>query len=80
MDTLSKSDPLCIVYLKETGMDRYSELGRTEMIKDSLNPQWIRKVEVDYRFEERQVGQGERVELKKSSIMNTRNSFPVAVI
>ncbi|KAK4304696.1 hypothetical protein Pmani_023368 [Petrolisthes manimaculis] len=55
MDALSKSDPLCIVYLKETGMDRYSEIGRTEMIKDQLNPQWIRKVEVDYRFEERQL-------------------------
>ncbi|XP_071534186.1 copine-8-like isoform X2 [Panulirus ornatus] len=54
-DALSKSDPLCIVYMKETGQDRFFEIGRTEMIKDSLNPQWIRKLEVEYRFEERQV-------------------------
>lgn len=54
-DTLSKSDPLCILFLKETGHDRFFEVGRTEMIKDSLNPQWIRKFEMDYRFEERQI-------------------------
>ncbi|XP_066950988.1 copine-8-like isoform X1 [Macrobrachium rosenbergii] len=54
-DALSKSDPLCILYLKETGHDRFFEIGRTEMIKDSLNPQWIRKFEIDYRFEERQL-------------------------
>ncbi|KAK4304697.1 hypothetical protein Pmani_023369 [Petrolisthes manimaculis] len=54
-DAISKSDPLCIVYLKEAGQDRYIELGRTEMISDSLNPEWVRKIEMDYRFEERQM-------------------------
>ncbi|XP_042231401.1 copine-8-like isoform X2 [Homarus americanus] len=54
-DTLSKSDPLCIIYMKETGNDRYHEVGRTEMIKDCLNPQWVRTIEVEYRFEERQM-------------------------
>lgn len=53
-DTMSKSDPLCILYMKETGFDNFHEVGRTEMIKDSLNPQWVREIEVDYRFEERQ--------------------------
>ena len=38
------------------GQDRFQEVGRTEMVKDSLNPQWVRKIEIDYRFEERQVG------------------------
>nr|XP_027239521.1 copine-9-like [Penaeus vannamei] len=41
--------------MKETGQDRFYEIGRTEMVKDSLSPQWMRKFEVDYRFEERQV-------------------------
>ncbi|XP_069156734.1 copine-8 isoform X5 [Procambarus clarkii] len=54
-DVLSKSDPLCILYMKETGQDSFYEVGRTEMIKDSLNPQWVRAIEVDYRFEERQI-------------------------
>uniref|UniRef100_A0A0P4VVL1 Copine-3 n=1 Tax=Scylla olivacea TaxID=85551 RepID=A0A0P4VVL1_SCYOL len=54
-DAFSKSDPLCIVYLKDMGQDRFQEIGRTEMVKDSLNPQWVRKIEIDYRFEERQL-------------------------
>ncbi|XP_069980599.1 copine-8 isoform X2 [Penaeus vannamei] len=54
-DVMSKSDPVCVIYMKETGQDRFYEIGRTEMVKDSLSPQWMRKFEVDYRFEERQV-------------------------
>ena len=55
-DTLSKSDPLCIVSTKERWMENYTEYARTEMLVDTLNPQWIHKVEMDYRFEEKQVG------------------------
>lgn len=40
--------------------DHFEEVERTEMIKDTLDPQWVRKVEIDYRFEERQVGYGWR--------------------
>lgn len=30
------------------------EVGRTEIIKDSLNPEFIKNFQVEYRFEERQ--------------------------
>ena len=54
-DTFSKSDPVCVVLMKGFGQNSFSEVFRTERIKDSLNPQWVKKFEVDYRFEERQV-------------------------
>jgi hypothetical protein len=39
-DAFSKSDPLCVVLLK--GRDgRNVEVGRTEQIKDNLNPRQI---------------------------------------
>lgn len=50
-DLLSKSDPFCIVSIKEPWQDQYYEIARTEMIKDSLNPQWVRKAIVNYSFE-----------------------------
>merc|ERR1711935_1296012 len=34
---------------------KWFEIGRTEMIKDTLNPSWEKKLVVDYSFEERQV-------------------------
>ncbi|KAD5507740.1 hypothetical protein R6Q59_031479 [Mikania micrantha] len=49
-DVLSKSDPIAVVYIK--GKDgSFQELGRTEVILNSLNPQWITKVKVTYCFE-----------------------------
>lgn len=50
-DILSKSDPYCIVSMKELWQNKYYEIARTEMIKDSLNPQWVKKVFVNYSFE-----------------------------
>lgn len=50
-DYLSKSDPYCVVSMKEPWQDHFSQIARTEMIKDSLNPQWVKKVVLDYNFE-----------------------------
>lgn len=50
-DILSKSDPYCIVTMRESWQDQYYEIARTEMIKDTLSPQWVRKVVVNYSFE-----------------------------
>lgn len=52
-DILSKSDPLCVLFMQKQGT--WYELGRTEMIKDTLNPSWEKKFIVDYSFEERQM-------------------------
>ncbi|CAL5361747.1 unnamed protein product [Camellia sinensis] len=49
-DVLSKSDPMAVVYTK--GRDgALQELGRTEVVLNSLNPKWIRKHTVTYHFE-----------------------------
>ncbi|XP_076930869.1 protein BONZAI 3-like [Bidens hawaiensis] len=49
-DVFSKSDPMAVVYIK--GKDgSLQELGRTEVVINSLNPQWITKVKVTYCFE-----------------------------
>ncbi|KAK9995268.1 hypothetical protein SO802_019954 [Lithocarpus litseifolius] len=49
-DVLSKSDPMLVVYKK--GRDGLlEELGRTEVILNSLNPTWIAKHTITYHFE-----------------------------
>lgn len=50
-DTFSKSDPYCIVYMKESWQDRYFEYGRTEKIDDNLNPEWVKNFVINYNFE-----------------------------
>lgn len=49
-DLLSKSDPYCVVSMREPWQDQYYEIGRTETINDTLNPQWIKKIILDYNF------------------------------
>ncbi|KAM0033295.1 putative C2 domain-containing protein [Helianthus debilis subsp. tardiflorus] len=49
-DVLSKSDPMVVIYTK--GRDgSLQELGRTEVVLNSLSPQWIKKVIINYYFE-----------------------------
>ncbi|KAG5558763.1 hypothetical protein RHGRI_008648 [Rhododendron griersonianum] len=48
--TVKKSDPMAVVYTK----GRYGtlqEIGRTEVVLNSLNPKWITKHAVTYHFE-----------------------------
>lgn len=49
-DLLSKSDPLVVVYLYQGG--GYIERGRTEVIKNNLNPDFCKSIIIDYFFEE----------------------------
>lgn len=50
-DILSKSDPFCLVLMKDSWQEKFYELGRTETIQDSLNPEWVKKFIIDYNFE-----------------------------
>ncbi|KAF8394494.1 hypothetical protein HHK36_020703 [Tetracentron sinense] len=49
-DILSKSDPMTVVYAKKRD-GRLEELGRTEVIMNTLDPVWIEKVTVAHQFE-----------------------------
>ncbi|KAM9467528.1 LOW QUALITY PROTEIN: copine-8 [Clarias gariepinus] len=53
-DTFSKSDPICVLYSQGIGTKEWREFGRTEVIDNTLNPDFVRKFILDYFFEERQ--------------------------
>ncbi|XP_048135818.1 protein BONZAI 3-like [Rhodamnia argentea] len=50
LDIMSKSDPMAVVYLRKTD-GKLEELGRTEVISNSLDPAWIEKISLAYQFE-----------------------------
>ncbi|XP_034998530.2 copine-3-like isoform X1 [Hippoglossus stenolepis] len=50
MDTFSKSDPLCVLFMNSSG-PHWCEIGRTEKIKNSLNPSFSKTFVIDYYFE-----------------------------
>ncbi|XP_076469076.1 copine-8-like [Babylonia areolata] len=54
-DTFSKSDPMCVLHMSDAKTRQLLEIGRTEMIKDTLDPNFVKKFIVDYFFEERQM-------------------------
>ncbi|XP_054911375.1 copine-8 isoform X2 [Poeciliopsis prolifica] len=54
MDTFSKSDPICVLYTQGMGNKEWREFGRTEVIDNTLNPDFVKKFILDYFFEERQ--------------------------
>ncbi|MBN3304656.1 CPNE5 protein, partial [Amia calva] len=53
-DTFSKSDPLCVLYIQGIETKQWREFGRTEVIDNTLNPDFVRKYILDYFFEEKQ--------------------------
>lgn len=50
-DVFSKSDPLCALLLN-TGGNQWVEIGRTEMVKNCLDPKFSKKFLLDYYFEQ----------------------------
>uniref|UniRef100_A0A8C9QYJ3 Copine-3 n=1 Tax=Scleropages formosus TaxID=113540 RepID=A0A8C9QYJ3_SCLFO len=49
-DVGSKSDPLCVL-LQSVGDDKWTEVDRTERIKNCQDPEFSKKLRVDYYFE-----------------------------
>ncbi|XP_056887116.1 copine-8-like isoform X2 [Takifugu flavidus] len=54
MDTFSKSDPVVVLYVQGLGTKEWREFGRTEVIDNTLNPDFVRKFVLDFFFEEKQ--------------------------
>lgn len=52
LDLLSKSDPQVVVSI--FAANQWTQVGKTEQIKDNLNPTFAKAVMVDYHFEELQ--------------------------
>ena len=53
MDFLSKTDWFLVLY-ELSSQQKWTEVGRTEIIEDNLNPEFIQAVQVVYNFEEDQ--------------------------
>ncbi|XP_069695299.1 copine-8-like isoform X2 [Periplaneta americana] len=45
---------MCVVYLRNFQQDGWQEIGRTETINNTLNPNFVKKIHLIYRFEEQQ--------------------------
>lgn len=45
---------MCVTYLKAFNMSDWQEIHRTECIKNTLNPDFAKKIHMTYRFEEQQ--------------------------
>jgi copine 5/8/9 len=55
-DKLSTSDPFYVAYLCGGGKnDEYIEIGRSEIIANTLEPQWVHKVILTYNFQDFQL-------------------------
>ena len=55
LDFFSKSDPYVQVsYKRDFNCKNYSMVGRTETVKDNLNPTFSRSFKIDYIFESKQ--------------------------
>ncbi|XP_070575091.1 copine-5-like [Ptychodera flava] len=54
-DLLSISDPMCIMYTKRPCSDVFVEHGRTESVKDDIDPDFVTKLKIDYFHKEKQI-------------------------
>ncbi|XP_015370425.1 PREDICTED: copine-8-like, partial [Diuraphis noxia] len=53
-DVLSKSDPMCVTYVQPFGQNKWVEFHRTETVKNNQDPNFVSKVLISYKFEEKQ--------------------------
>ncbi|XP_068085435.1 copine-8-like [Anabrus simplex] len=54
-DVFSKSDAMCVTYLKTYQLTEWQEISRTEVVSNNLNPDFVKKIHMTYRFEEQQL-------------------------
>ena len=51
------TNPVCILHVKSRGSRQWKEVGRTEKVENSLDPEWTKTFEIEYFFEEKQASQ-----------------------
>ena len=75
MDIISKSDPMCVVFLKHPTLNSWKEIGRTETVWDNLNPEFSRKITLTYMFEQRQQLRFELYDIDSDSTDLSKHDF-----
>ncbi|KAL4226439.1 Copine-9 [Mactra antiquata] len=53
-DVFSKSDPMVVLFTMDQGTRSWKEFGRTEVIWNNLNPDFVKKFVMQYYFEQSQ--------------------------
>ena len=74
-DVTSKSDPMAVVFLFDVATRKWFEAGRTEAMRDNLNPDWQNEIKVDYFFEEAQKLRVEVYDKDSSSAKLKKHDF-----
>lgn len=64
----NKTDAYCVVLMKRAWETNYKGIGQTETIKNSRNPHWTKKVQLDYNFE---IIQDIRFEIRDKGLRNS---------
>eukprot|EP00095_Tigriopus_kingsejongensis_P003219 snap_masked-scaffold699_size109694-processed-gene-0.13 protein:Tk03219 transcript:snap_masked-scaffold699_size109694-processed-gene-0.13-mRNA-1 annotation:"PREDICTED: copine-8" len=72
-DFSSKSDPICVMFTQNG--DKWDELGRTEVLQNTLNPVWQTKFVIDYHFERKQMVKFEVYDADSKSSQLKRQDF-----
>ena len=57
MDTFTRTDGMAVLYERRGrgGCALWQQIGMTEVIMDTLDPEWVQCFDVPYKFEEKQV-------------------------
>ncbi|XP_068758761.1 copine-8-like isoform X2 [Montipora capricornis] len=79
MDFLSKSDPMVVMYTQAMGSKEWREFGRTECIKNNLNPDFVKTFIIHYFFEEMQKLRFEVYDIDKPTPKLSNQDFQGAV-
>nr|CAB3233484.1 copine-8-like [Phallusia mammillata] len=74
-DVFSKSDPMVVMYTQGIGSKEWREFGRTEIIWNNLNPDFVKKFVVDYFFEERQAMRFDVYDVDSKSANLSKHDF-----
>ena len=54
VDFVGVSDPICIIYVRDSPTGIWSKFDQTELMKDNLNPDFEKSFLVNYYFEKHQ--------------------------
>jgi len=86
-DVGSKSDPMVVVSMRAAPEDPWVEIGRTEWIRDNLNPNFVKAVRVRYTFEVTQYLlfvvydiDDARADLKKADVLGEVSTTMASVV
>ncbi|RUS84077.1 hypothetical protein EGW08_008189 [Elysia chlorotica] len=74
-DVFSKSDPMVVLFLTDPVSRGWKELGRTEIIWNNLNPDFVKKFVMQYYFEESQKLKFEVYDVDSASADLSKHDF-----